>query len=162
MDYEKDIRIDETALDVEWLDQPRLMMQYARHAADTKRDVDLVKEQLDLTRAELDKEIRSNPEDYDISGKITESVISNTIITQPEYKKTAKEYSDAKFEYDVAQAAVRAVDQRKTALENLVKLYGQQYFAGPSVPRNLNKEWEEREMQKRADKKVATGMRRNK
>ena len=35
MNYEKEILIDESALDVEWLEQPRLMMRYTRHAAET-------------------------------------------------------------------------------------------------------------------------------
>ena len=41
--------------------------------------------------------------------------------------------------------------RQKTALENLVKLHGQQYFAGPSVPRDLSKEWERHERQKSVD-----------
>ena len=42
-----------------------------------------------------------------------------------------------------------AIDQKKSALENLVKLHGQMYFAGPSIPRDLDKEWEKREKEKR-------------
>ena len=37
MNYEQDIRIDETSLDVEWLDQPSLMMTYARHSAKSRK-----------------------------------------------------------------------------------------------------------------------------
>ena len=157
MDYEKEIRIDETALDVEWLEQPRLFMKYAQHLAEMRKRLDAAKEQLDLVRAELDKDIRMNPDKYEIS-KITETVVSNTIITQPEYREANKEMIDAKFEVDIAMAAVRAFDQRKDALENLVKLHGQQYFAGPKVPRDIHQEWEAK--QKRTNNAVGKVMRR--
>ena len=47
----------------------------------------------------------------------------------------------AQYELEVMGAAVRALDQKKSALENLVRLQGQNYFAGPSVPRTIGAEW---------------------
>jgi len=134
--YESDMYIDENALDVELLEQPALMMKYSKMLAELKRDRDLEKENLDLTRAELDKAIRADPAFFDIV-KITETVITNTIITLKAYKAAMKEYLDTKFEVDVCQGVVSAIEQRKSALEYLVKLHGQQYFAGPSTPHDL-------------------------
>jgi hypothetical protein len=153
MDYEKDTSIDERGLDVEWLRQPQLMAQYGKHAAKCKLDMDYTKEDLDVVKAQLDRDIRAFPDNYGL-GKLTETIVSNTIIIQPEYKDASKQYLDAKYEYDMAMAAVRAIDQKKTALENLVRLHGQQYFAGPSVPRDLSKEWEKQESQKQSNGKV--------
>lgn len=161
MNYEKDITIDEAALDVEWLEQPRLMMQYARHAAQMKMDMDYAKEQLDLVQAELDKAIRTDPEKYGLE-KITESAVRNTILTQKMYKDSNSAYLDAKFEYDVAMGAVRAFDQRKSALENLVRLHGQQYFAGPSVPRDLSQEKLKKEREHKTNQAVGNRIRRTK
>lgn len=154
MDYEKDTSIDEQGLDVEWLKQPSLMSKYGKHAAQAKLDMDHAKEDLDVVKAQLDRNIRAFPDIYGLD-KLTESIVSNTIIIQPEYKDTNDQYLNAKYEYDMAMAAVRAIDQKKTALENLVRLHGQQYFAGPSVPRDLSKEWEKTESQKQTNKKVA-------
>ena len=153
MNYERDISIDQDALDVEWLDQPKLMFRYAQHAADMQRDYDQAKEQLDVVRAELDKKVREAPENYDIA-KLTETVVSNTIITQKEYKQASTNVVNAKHDLDMARAAVKAMDGKKDALENLVRLHGQQYFAGPSVPRDLNKEWEAKQKQKSANQTV--------
>jgi len=150
MNYEDDIRIDDGALDVEWLEQASLMMRYARHLAEMNRELDLAKEHLDIVKAELDKEIREDPEKFGI-GKITEAVVTNTILQQKKYQSQYHEYLEIKFEYDMAQNAVRAIQQRKDALENLVRLHGQQYFAGPSVPRDLSKEREKQYKQKKAD-----------
>ena len=153
MDYEKDTSIDEQGLDVEWLKQPRLMARYGKHAAQCKLDMDHAKEDLDVVKAQLDRDIRAFPDNYGLS-KLTETIVSNTIIIQPEYKDASDQFLNAKYEYDMAMAAVRAVDQKKTALENLVRLHGQQYFAGPSVPRDLSKEWEKQESQKQSNGKV--------
>lgn len=157
MNYEEDVRIDETALDLEWLEQPSLMMQYGKMMAQANRELDELKETLNLVRAELDKAIRTNPEAYGIE-KITETVVQNTIIQQTKYQEAQQEVLDAIYESKVASVAVQAIDQRKTALENLVRLHGQQYFAGPRIPRDLEKEREYR--QESANKKVQ--MKRNK
>jgi len=143
LNYERDVSIDETALDVEWLQQADLMYKYARYQAETKKAVDEAKEMLEFIRAKLEMDIRANPENYGLS-KVTESAIASSILLQPEYQESSKKYIEAKYENDVATAAVRAIDQKKTALENLVKLLGVSYFAGPSAPRDLSLEWNER------------------
>ena len=154
MDYERDMFIDDSALDVEWLEQSMLMMRYSTYEADKEREKDLAKEALDLVKADLDRNIRENPDKYGIA-KPTETAISNTIISQEEYKEAYHKFLDIQYEYNIAKSATRAVAQRKDALENLVRLHGQQYFAGPRVPRNLHEEVEKRKnIQKRIRKYV--------
>jgi len=121
--------------------------------------MDDAKERLDFVRAKLDAEIRNDPEKFGIT-KLTESAIQATIILQPEYQEAARAYNDAKYEYEVSQAAVRAIDQRKTALENLVKLLSVSYFAGPKTPRDLTKEALERQAQRQSDRRVRIRRRR--
>jgi hypothetical protein len=157
LDYEKDVSIDPNALDVEILDQARWMLRYCKHAENAKKEMDWAKERLDVKRAELDKDVRTNPDKYDI-GKITESAINNAIVLHPDYQALSSAYIEAKYEAGMASAAVRAFDQRKTALENLVKLHAAQYFAGPRVPRNLAEEHEKR--QERSNDRVGRAMQR--
>lgn len=153
MNYEKDIKIDETALDVEWLEQPRLMLKYTKHQALMEKEMLNAKEDVELCRAELDKKIRSNPQEFGVE-KITETVVNNLIISNADYKETYREYLEMKYEYEVAKGAVHAFRDRKEALENLVRLHGQQYFAGPSVPRDLSKEWEQKQKQTESNQKI--------
>ncbi len=153
MNYEKDIKIDETALDVEWLEQPRLMLKYTKHQALMEREMLNAKEEVELCRAELDREIRSDPDKFGVA-KITETVVNNLIISNEKYKETYDEYLEMKYEYEVAKGAVQAFRDRKEALENLVRLHGQQYFAGPSVPRDLSKEWQDKQKQTQANKTI--------
>lgn len=137
--YSDDITIDETALDLEWLEQPRLVMKYGKISANAEREYDKTKVALDMVRAELDRKIRTKPDKYGIE-KITESVIMNTITGCDEYQQAFEEFLDAKYEYNASRTALTAVIQRKDALENLVRLHGQQYFAGPRIPRNISEE----------------------
>ncbi|NIU01110.1 MAG: hypothetical protein GWN01_09345 [Nitrosopumilaceae archaeon] len=157
INFEDDIEIDHEALDIEWLEQPGKMLKYSRYSADTRQIMDMTKERLELVRAELDQQIRQYPDFYQIA-KITEGSIQSTILKDPEYRKTAEEYINAKHEYELAQGAVKAFDQRKTALENLVRLHGASYFAGPSIPRNLSEERKARDQE--VNKRIR--MRRNK
>ncbi len=157
--YEDDIGIDQSGLDVEWLGQPGLMLKYGRSAAHAGRAADLAKERVEIVIAELDKDIRNKPGDYGVS-KITESVVDNTIKMQPAYLSANGEYIEAKYEFELSKYAVRAFDARKLALENLVRLHGQQYFAGPQVPRDINKEWERKAKQQKVEGSIAKKMTR--
>ncbi len=139
LNYERDVQIDPTALDVEWLAQAELMRKYTQHCADMKKEMDDSKEQLDFMKAEIEMDVRSRPDAYGLA-KPTEAGIQSTVLLQEKYQDQAKKYAKARYEYDVAVGAVRAIDQKKTALENLVKLLGVSYFAGPKEPRNLYQE----------------------
>ena len=159
MNYEKDLKIDVDSLDVEWADQPTLMIKYTKIAAEARMELDEAKENLGIVKAEIDLEIRRDPEKFDIV-KVTESAIQSAIILEENYGKANSRCLKAAYELEMAQGAVRAMDQRKQALENLVRLHGLQYFAGPKVPRDLSKEYQKKQNQKKADSTVSSKMRR--
>lgn len=152
MNYEEDIKIDPEALDVEWLHQAELMIKYTRHAAKARMEVDQSKQALDIIRAGLDKDIRELPDQYGIV-KVTDKVVEATIITLMEYQEAFQEYLDAKYEADMASGAVQSFQQRKDALQELVRLHGQSYFAGPSIPRDLA--WEVEAFKKKTNAGIA-------
>jgi hypothetical protein len=148
LNYEDDINIDEGALDVEWLEHSRLMFKYCEMTAEAHRKMDLSKENVDFTKARLDKEIRADPDAYGVVAGprgITESAIFAAIAAHDEYRDANQKFLDCRYEYEVAQGAVKAFEHRKSALENLVRLHGVSYFAGPQVPRNLAEERQARD-----------------
>lgn len=157
--YEQDIEINPEALDVAWLEQPRLMLQYSKNSAKMRRELDMAKQELDIAKAEADRKIRESPEDFGLV-KVTEASVSNAILNEDGYKDAYAIYLSTKYESDMAQGAVNAFEHRKSALENLVRLYGQQYFAGPSIPRDINKEWEKRKQQEASNNTVGKMTRR--
>lgn len=153
LDYESDTRIDPEALDTEWLAQPSLMRRYTAHAAEMKKELDEAKERLEVGKAKIELEIRSMPERFGLT-KVTEGAIQSTLILQDDYAALMKGFIDAKYEAEIALGAVRAMDQRKTALEELVRLFAASYFAGPRVPRDLSAEWAAKEGNRRSNTKV--------
>lgn len=159
LDFENDLKIEPMALDVEWLEQASLFMKYSREAIKQRSILDRKKIELDVVKAELDTAIRTNPEKYGIS-KITEAAISNTILQDARFKVVQEELLGLHHDLEILEAAVQAFNQRKVALENLVKLCGQQYFAGPREPRDLGKESQRHYEAQKADDKVRKVMRK--
>lgn len=136
MDYEATIKIDESALDIECLDQASLMLQICKLQSHLEKEEDLARENLDFVKANLDMEIRTDPNKFGVD-KVTEGAIKSAILSNDSYKQASNAYINAKYENNVAKGAVRSFDQRKTMLEVLTKLHGQQYFAGPKTPQNI-------------------------
>jgi hypothetical protein len=159
MNFENDIKIDETALDVECLEQPRLMMQYGQLVAEKEKELAKTKTNMEVVKADLDRDIRSDPAAYEIQ-KITETVVAGVIVLSPEYKEAEERVREATYEWKVAKAAVEAIQQKKDMLEALIRLHGQQYFAGPKIPRDLHEEWITKEKNKKGNEAVAANMRR--
>ena len=133
MNFEKDIGIDENALDEEWLRQPHLYLKSAQKAEELQGKVKKAKEQLELTDAEIEKEIREGAE------KNTEKSIATKIILNKEHQKAAANLFELEHEYRIiSKVALSAIEQKKTALENLVKLYVAGYFSKPTEPKKGN------------------------
>lgn len=143
-EYERDLSIDEKALDVEWLEHPSRMFKYCRTQAQAHRDLDYAKESLNLVKARLDLDIRRSPELYDVV-KVSEGSVSAAILMHSDYQVANNIVREAQYQHDVIRGVVTSFDHRKSALEALVKLHGQQYFAGPSVPHNLSEERAQRD-----------------
>lgn len=137
--YEQELTIDTEALDVEWLEQPKLFMKYSRKKARALLDAKKAQERLKTVRSELVMDAHSGAMGKDV--KVTKDSVDAWVRSQSEYVEAKEEQIQMEFEADIYDAAVFAFHQRKAALENLVTLHGQQYFAGPHVPRNLSEEY---------------------
>jgi len=161
MNYERDIRIDETALDVEWLEQASLAIRYGRYWVDCKRRLIEAEEKMKVIRAELVKRANSDPMKFCNKDKPNAADIEAYYRNHPRHKAAKEEWITAQYEADMAEIAKNEISfTRKVALENLVKLHGQQYFAGPKIPRDLA--WERKESQKMVDSGVGDSLSRNK
>lgn len=126
--------IDREQLDTEWMRQAELFFKHASRLADAKRDLESVRAEQEVTYAELDQAIRANPEQYDLK-KISEGAIKQAILSQGKYSEINIMVGQLKHKVDILQAAVSALDHRKRALENLVELWSQDYWAEPRIPK---------------------------
>jgi hypothetical protein len=108
-------------------------------------------------KAEIDTKIRKNPEKYKLE-KVTEGAVTAIILQSEEYKEANEEYLEKCFEYNVSSGAVKSFAQRKDMLELLVRLHGQQYFAGPRVPHDLSEQRKIKEQQKEKSAALQSGV----
>ena len=138
MGYADDLKIDENALDREFIMQPSKYMEYAEKAAQADSERKKAKEKLELTLAKLDMHAREHAKEE--GEKVTEKVIDGRVKMTENYQDAIKEVREADYHYNVLIAAVRAFDQRKTALENLVRLYIGGYFSAPQQDTNDTEE----------------------
>jgi hypothetical protein len=161
MNYEDDMRISESDLDLEWLDQASLAMRYGRLWADAKKDVALAEEQIKIIRSELIHEANDDPVGTCGKDKPNAADIEAYYRNHRKHKKAKEDFIQAQYELDLLEVAKNEICfTRKMALENLVILHGQQYFAGPKVPRDLTLEAQKRAKQKNSNRGVGEKMKR--
>lgn len=141
-EFQRDKEIDPGRLDVECVKQADLFFKWAQAAVDASFDVDRAKLHLDVVKAKLDLECRKDPASFGLA-KSTESAVDAAVKTHDDYKEAYEEFIEARKNSKLLDAAVTTMEQKKRMLEVLITLHGQQYFAGPSVPRDLVADWKE-------------------
>ena len=132
-------QLNKHRLDEEWVEQPHLYHEHALALADARQDYERAKTDLEVTLAEADQSVRANPGAYGIDGRVTEGAIDRTVTTLPTVRKAQERTITTKHAMDVAQAAVSALDHRKAALENLVRLQLADYYSSPREPAGAGK-----------------------
>jgi len=164
MDFEKDIVIDDSALDLEWLNQPILAVKYGKYWAECAMRVQQAEETVKLVRSELIEKANNNPEEFLGEGvKPTAPVVEAYYRNHKRHKQAKEELVRAQYELNISEIVKKEISvTRKAALENLVELYGRNYFAGPKLPRDLTMEAAKKHRADEVDKGVAGQMQRKK
>jgi len=139
LDYEKDIHIDEDSLDYEWLQQTTLAVKYGKYWAECQERLIRAEERIKIIRSQLIKEANEDPDHFLGEGvKPTNPNVEAYYRTHSDHKRAKEEWIEAQYQANLADVVRKEISMtRKKALESLVSLHGQQYFAGPSTPHNL-------------------------
>ena len=146
-EFERAKQIDPDALDIEWLSQTELVHQYSvkldeaiSERDDIKLRMDYQKEMLETKKAELMIAIRNDHSSYNLD-KVTEATVNSAIVLQPEYIKIRDEYYELQRDFlnakeRVAQcySALEAIKTKKSALENLGRLFAMEYYLPADEP----------------------------
>lgn len=136
LNYSRDLEIDQFNLELELLAIAKQIMAYSEAHVQAQFNRDRAKQRRDVAEAELDLVARSEPypEDIPISAKTgqpTETAVVNWIHKQPKYQEAQLQRQQDEYVVNMLQAAVFAFQAKKTALENLVRLFGMKYYAEP-------------------------------
>ena len=152
LDYDKDIRIDETALDIEWLEQSALAGKYIDYVKKLKLAVSFAHEKVKTCRSELIMRVNEDPEKCVHKAKPNAADIEAYYRNHSKYKRLKEKWIRLSNELEYAELCQKEISYgRRSALENLVVLHGQNYFAGPRMPRDISAE---RTKQEEANKKI--------
>lgn len=100
-----------------------------------------LKHEIEKIKAELDHDIRTNWQKYDLK-KITDTIVENWIIRHEDYQEVLKEcreilhqsavnLNEAQKREDVLEVAVKSFENRKSMIESDIDLYKQNYWAKP-------------------------------
>lgn len=133
MSFENNINIDKYNLDIEWVKQPTLIAEYSNKHTEAQKKFHKVKEILEQERARLTKAITQNPQNFGIN-KTTVVLLESVIVEHPDYIKAKQEMIQAQYEMNIFANAVKAIEHKKTALENIVKLHLSGYYSTPKTP----------------------------
>jgi len=137
-----DSKIDPDNLDQEWKQQPHLFHLYAVEHA--KR----IKEKRE-TDNRLRREIIDN---WDGPKAISESTLTNEVKSHPDMV-------EAEYQENIWSSYVKAMEMKKAAMENLVKLGTMDYFSIPTASgRQLNREWSKQIEEERVRDKIRDGL----
>ena len=140
--FRNDKEIDPTQLDVECVRQADRTFHWAQASILASAEEDRAKLDLEILESKLEMDCRDNPLDYGLV-RITEGGIKAAIRIHDKRVAAFKHWIEAKRQSRILTAAVSAMETKKRMLQGLITLHGQQYFAGPSVPRDLIAEWKE-------------------
>lgn len=147
--------IDKFRLDEEWEKQPKVYFQFADGLAEARRDWENAKLELSIKQAdleeqdaELDIDIRRTPTKYNLGEeKLTEKLIANCVLIQKEHRAAYRDWLDAKREVikakhlvDVLEGIVKALDQKKYGLPDMVSLEARNYFSRPRMRNKAKQE----------------------
>lgn len=144
--------INQNELDREWVNQPKLCRRYSERLADAQRDLEQAETKLEVVDADLDYQIRKKMGTGE--KKLTEAAIKNRLVRSIEHIQAVERIQKQRHRVNILKAAVKTIDHRKTALENLVDLRLADYFSEPRV-RKTNREAEHERSKHRARRPAA-------
>lgn len=131
-DFDDNVSINMDALHESWADQALRMLHWCKKAAKYRDQMDTAKSLMVLVEAEEGAKARSDPAAAGISSAAAKPV-EDYVVATPRYQEAQEAYLLAKKRLSLADGVVTALEHRKKALESLVFLHGQQYFAAPQA-----------------------------
>lgn len=133
------VSIDPHRLDDEWTSQPDKMKDAGDLLADANDRADRMKGKLEVTKAEVELRVRQKWNLFGFDKQPTEAAVAATVLTTKAYRIALSRYNKARHRAGLLKSLVAAVEQRKSALENLVKLFLADYYSDPKAPRGATR-----------------------
>lgn len=121
--------IDSKHLDIEWGKQASNAFECSRIASQARLILEDFTRQYDVARAEAYSLIRQDPSQFGMTTKPTEAAIDAVLTCMPQLRDLSEKISAARYQFNLAQAAVNAIENKKKALEGLSSLLAMNYYS---------------------------------
>ena len=125
LDFENDLNINLNDLHTEWKNHANLRYKYASEVSYLDKCVKKANEGIAVIKAKIIKQCKID------NMKSTVQQIDAFCSAHPDYLEAKNERIDIEYNLNMIKNALRAFDDRKTALENEVKLWTGNYFSTP-------------------------------
>lgn len=119
-DIQSDIEIDQYHLESECISMAATYYRYADMARQAKAEVSIKQDGLKVVMAERAIAIREQLTRAET--RVTEGMITSSINSDLEVRQAMKDVRDAEATYERLNAALKALEIKKSELDNLVKL----------------------------------------
>lgn len=154
-DYREALKIDLDHLDENWKDHAEHYMEWAEKWSEAVADRDRKKDEVEVVKAELDKEYRIKLEN-EIGKKPTENMVSMAIIADERYQKVQGELIDKTKDANLYLSAKTAFEHRKKALEGETSLWINGYHSEPKISSAVKDKYklDEKEEERKQEQKT--------
>lgn len=127
-DFSADVELDRNQLELCAEEQPTTYLFYAQRLADAKAERDRLQERYDLKKARKESDLRASPpKDF----KITEGSVNAEMLKDEELIEERAALQSVNSDIYHLEAGVKALEHRKSALDNLVVLWSKGYYSSP-------------------------------
>lgn len=123
--YYHDVSIDTDNLDWEWARQSGLILKYGKDFANTAKRRDKSEEVYENLKAKEILQIRKKKK----GEKITVGELEAEVNLNPKVQEAKNKFLELKYETNMLQNVMKAMEHKRAALEYLVKLYLVGYFS---------------------------------
>lgn len=122
------LKIDPLKLNDEWEGHSEQVGQWAREHVRTMSALAEAEDHLELTKAEIEVEVREAPKEYGIE-KVSNDVVTAVVRTQPEVKAAVDAVREARKHNNLAKAAMLSLEHRKRSLTKMTDLWTHEYYS---------------------------------
>lgn len=126
--------LDLLKLELHWLGHDELVRDWGELQAEAELDLEETQSALDLKKADVEFKLRKSDPEHHGFEKWTEGAIKCLLIKNEKVQDYEKRVRIRKHKVRLLKGVMKRLDNRKRALEKLVDLHGQQYFAVPRSP----------------------------
>ena len=125
-DIRLDTKLNRFALELEAERQTSLVAHWGEVLANAKQERDKAELDLDVLKAQKGNHYRAT------LAKATADAVKDAVQSDPEVIQAQQNWNDAQHLVDITYSAVNAIDQKKSMIETLAKLYLSNYYNKPN------------------------------